>query len=115
MGKRKAASKKAEGSRKKTKIVHKNPDDLPWKTVKRPVVAGLDGDDGILELEEVEDVEVVYEETEGGRVARFNVSMTARVASRGRTDGEEGPTRRGRRRRGLRHEGDQRVGGGDGG
>ena len=73
MGKRKAASKKAEGSRKKTKIVHKNPDDLPWKTVKRPVVAGLDGDDGILELEEVEDVEVVYEETEGGRVARFNV------------------------------------------
>ncbi|KAI5887142.1 DEAD-domain-containing protein [Schizophyllum commune H4-8] len=73
MGKRKASSKKAEGSRKKTKIVHKNPDDLPWKTVKRPVVAGLDGDDGILELEEVEDVEVVYEETEGGRVARFNV------------------------------------------
>ena len=48
MGKRKAASKKAEGSRKKTKIVHKNPDDLPWKTVKRPVVAGLDGD--LLEL-----------------------------------------------------------------
>ncbi|KAL1730610.1 P-loop containing nucleoside triphosphate hydrolase protein [Schizophyllum commune] len=81
MGKRKAASKKAECSRKKTKIVHKNPDDLPWKTVKRPVVAGLDGDDGILELEEVEDVEVVYEETEGGRVARFNVL---------RAEGEDG-------------------------
>ncbi|TRM63614.1 P-loop containing nucleoside triphosphate hydrolase protein [Schizophyllum amplum] len=73
MGKRKSPAKNVEGSRKKTKIVHKNPDDLPWKTVKRPAVAGLDGDDGILGLEEVEGVEVVYEETAGGRVARFNV------------------------------------------
>lgn len=35
--------------------------------------AGLGGDDGILELEEVDGVEVVYETTESGRVARFQV------------------------------------------
>lgn len=49
-------------------------DGLPWKAVRRPSETGLDGDDGILELEEVENVEVVYEDTEGGRVMRFNVS-----------------------------------------
>lgn len=48
-------------------------DGLPWKAVRRPSETGLDGDDGILELEEVENVEVVYEDTEGGRVMRFNV------------------------------------------
>ncbi|KAK0452488.1 ATP-dependent RNA helicase [Armillaria borealis] len=52
---------------------HNNADNLAWTTVKRPFEAGVGGDDGILELEEVEDVEVVYEETEKGRVARFNV------------------------------------------
>ena len=61
-------------SRKKAKKQHLSLHHLPWKTLKRPQVAGFDGDDGILELEEVEGVEVVYEETEGGRVARFNVS-----------------------------------------
>lgn len=61
-------------SRKKAKIQH-NADDLPWKTVSRPQEAGLDGDDGILELEEVDGVEVVYEDTEGGRVARFKVPL----------------------------------------
>lgn len=48
-------------------------DGLPWKAVNRPSDTGLDGDDGILELEEVENVEVVYEDTEGGRVMKFNV------------------------------------------
>lgn len=60
-------------SRKKVKIQHRTTSDLPWKTVSRPVEAGLDGDDGILDLEEVEGIEVVYEDIEGGRVARFNV------------------------------------------
>ncbi|KAK0494657.1 ATP-dependent RNA helicase [Armillaria luteobubalina] len=64
---------KSSSSRKKIKIQHNNADDLAWTTVKRPFEAGVGGDDGILELEEVEDVEVVYEETEKGRVARFNV------------------------------------------
>lgn len=35
----------------------------------------MGGDDGVLELEEVEGVEVVYETTEGGRVVKFNVSF----------------------------------------
>ncbi|KIK56881.1 hypothetical protein GYMLUDRAFT_46776 [Collybiopsis luxurians FD-317 M1] len=60
-------------SRKKPKIRHENADSLPWKIVSRPVESGLDGDDGILELEEVEGVEIIYEETERGRVAKFNV------------------------------------------
>lgn len=68
---------KTLSSRKKAKIQpHLSLRELPWKTIKRPQVAGLNGDDGILELEEVEGVEVVYEETESGRVARFNVSRT---------------------------------------
>ncbi|OCB91444.1 DEAD-domain-containing protein [Sanghuangporus baumii] len=37
----------------------------------------FEGDDGILELEEVEDVEVIYEETQHGRTARFKVRETA--------------------------------------
>lgn len=63
-------------SRKKAKFQHPTVDGLPWKAVLRPQEAGLDGDDGILELEEVDGVEVVYEDTEGGRVARFNVIVT---------------------------------------
>ena len=62
-------------SRKRAKIQHHNADDLPWKAVSRPVQTGLSGDDGILELEEVDGVEVVYENTSAGRVVKFNVSI----------------------------------------
>ena len=34
----------------------------------------MDGDDGILDLEEVDNVEVVFEQTDTGRVVKFNVS-----------------------------------------
>ncbi|KAJ7740008.1 ATP-dependent RNA helicase [Mycena maculata] len=60
-------------ARKRAKTRHHTADALPWKVVARPVEAGMGGDDGILELEEVDDVEVVYEDTEGGRVVTFNV------------------------------------------
>lgn len=60
-------------SRKRIKAHPTSLDGLPWKAVRRPSETGLDGDDGILELEEVENVEVVYEDTEGGRVMKFNV------------------------------------------
>lgn len=66
--------------RKKHRVL--KADDLPWKTVSRPVNTGLDGDDGILELEEVDDVEVVYEDTDGGRVARFKVCVHPTVVLR---------------------------------
>ncbi|KAJ4473034.1 ATP-dependent RNA helicase [Lentinula aciculospora] len=62
----------ASSSRKKLKLTHDNADSLPWKIVSRPVESGLDGDDGVLELEEVEGVEIIYEETEQGKVARFS-------------------------------------------
>jgi ATP-dependent RNA helicase DDX24/MAK5 len=60
-------------SRKRLKMQPTSLDGLPWKSIRRPSETGLDGDDGILELEEVENVEVVYEDTEGGRVMKFNV------------------------------------------
>ena len=59
--------------RKKVKIASSNLEDLPWKSLARPMETGLDGDDGILELEEVEGVEIVYEDTGKGRVAKFKV------------------------------------------
>ena len=34
----------------------------------------MDEDDGILDLEEVDNVEVVFEQTDTGRVVKFNVS-----------------------------------------
>ena len=66
--------------RKKAKVAS-NLDDLPWKTLSRPMETGLSGDDGILELEEVEGVEVVYEETEKGRVTKFKVRTTLRLSN----------------------------------
>ncbi|KAJ2915512.1 hypothetical protein MD484_g4910, partial [Candolleomyces efflorescens] len=75
--KRLALKRKLKGGssapRKKVKTTKSNIDDLPWKTISRPAETGLSGDDGILELEEVEGVEVFYEETEKGRVTKFKV------------------------------------------
>ena len=51
-------------------------DALPWKRISSrhfPEAGGSEEDGGMLELDEVSDVEVVYEETEGGKVARFRV------------------------------------------
>lgn len=61
--------------RKRAKILHRSADDLPWKSVSRPFEAGIGFDDGILDFEEVEGVEVVYETTDGGRVVKFNVKF----------------------------------------
>ncbi|KAJ7185672.1 ATP-dependent RNA helicase [Mycena filopes] len=79
-------------ARKRSKTRHKTADALPWKVVSRPVEAGMGGDDGILELEEVDDVEVVYEDTEGGRVVTFNVmdSGPTQEELTGESDEEEG-------------------------
>jgi ATP-dependent RNA helicase DDX24/MAK5 len=60
-------------TRKKSKVQHHSLESLPWKSVSRPAETGLGGDDGILDLEEVDDVEVVYERTDAGRVVKFNV------------------------------------------
>lgn len=66
--------KASTSSRKRSKVECHSLDGLPWKTVSRPSETGLGGDDGILDLEEVEDIEVVYEHTDAGRVVKFNVS-----------------------------------------
>jgi hypothetical protein len=60
-------------SRKKPRKEVKTLEQLPWKSIQRTFDSGADGDDGILEFEEVDDVEVIYEETESGRVAKFHV------------------------------------------
>jgi hypothetical protein len=57
-----------------TRRTYASADVLPWKTVSKPKEAGLGDDNWILELEEVDGVEVLYEETESGRVVKFNVS-----------------------------------------
>jgi ATP-dependent RNA helicase DDX24/MAK5 len=67
--------KTPNSARKKSKVQHQTLESLPWKTVSRPTEAGLGGDDGILDLEEVDDVEIVYEQTDVGRVVKFNVSL----------------------------------------
>jgi ATP-dependent RNA helicase DDX24/MAK5 len=73
--KRKGTTKPARPS-KRLKIQHRSADDLPWKSVSRPVEAGIGFDDGILDFEEVEGVEVIYEtNTDGGRVVKFNVNF----------------------------------------
>ncbi|KAI5122092.1 hypothetical protein M0805_002214 [Coniferiporia weirii] len=72
-GKRKQSTAAQSASRKKLRKEVDSVEDLPWKTVSRSNAIGFEGDDGILELEEVNDVEVVYEETENGKVARFKV------------------------------------------
>ncbi|KAG1747358.1 ATP-dependent RNA helicase [Suillus lakei] len=73
---------------KRLKMQHTSFDGLPWKAVRRPTETGLDGDDGILELEEVENVEVVYEDTEGGRIMKFNVLEPSNKTAKA-TEGSE--------------------------
>jgi ATP-dependent RNA helicase DDX24/MAK5 len=75
--KRKAKSD-GRASRKKSKIQTTSlVDSLPWKSVSHlRSVGGLeDDDDGILGLEEVDNVQVIYEDTQGGRIVKFNVSF----------------------------------------
>lgn len=50
--------------------------DLPWKTVSRKYAPGVDVEEGFLGLEEVEHVDVIYEEGidgVGGKVVKFKV------------------------------------------
>lgn len=71
--KRKHHSNSKLVSRKKQRKEVNSFNDLPWRTVSRPNGTGFEGDDGVLELEEVDGVEVVYEETENGRIAKLKV------------------------------------------
>jgi len=58
---------------KKRKRTHVSLEDLSWKPVVRTHTAGLDFDEGLLGLEEVDGVQIAYEETANGRVAKFLV------------------------------------------
>lgn len=51
---------------------------LPWKTISHAGVFGNTHDDGVFELEEVDNVQVVYGETPKGRVATFKVCSPQR-------------------------------------
>lgn len=57
--------------RQKVAKKHLALDELAWKVVERPSAAGIDEEGGMLMLEEVDDVEVYYEETENGKIAKF--------------------------------------------
>jgi ATP-dependent RNA helicase DDX24/MAK5 len=71
--KRKLLNKEEEKPKKRRKIHQDRSglDELDWKVVHRPSEAGIDEAGGLLVLEEVEGVEVFYEETPKGKVARF--------------------------------------------
>ncbi len=72
---------------KRVKTKHVSADDLPWKKVTKPREADLgSGLDGFLELEEIEDVDVVFEETDGGRVVHFAVCDGNRPTGCSRTE-----------------------------
>ena len=60
---------------KKLKTAHVSLDELSWKPVTRTHAAGLDFDEGLLDLEEVDGVEVVYDQTANGRFAKFLVRV----------------------------------------
>ena len=69
------------GARKKAKTAHLSADQLPWKSITRPREANASGAfDGMLDLEEVSDVEVVYEETEAGKIVKFKVCHASAVS-----------------------------------
>ncbi|KAI0763081.1 DEAD-domain-containing protein [Trametes elegans] len=60
---------------KRVKTKHVTADDLQWKKTSKPREADLGtGLEGFLDLEEVDNVDVVYEETDAGRVVRFKVN-----------------------------------------
>lgn len=71
---RKASVVKNASSKKRKREVE-SVDSLPWKRMSSRYFSseafGEEG--GMLEIDEVSDVEVVYEETDGGRVAKFRV------------------------------------------
>lgn len=56
-------------------------DSLPWKTLSHAGISGNTYDDGVLELEEVENVQVVYEKVPEGRVVTFKVRSSRRDSS----------------------------------
>ena len=67
-------------ARKKAKTAHLSVDQLPWKSVARPREAS-GAFDGMLDLEEVSDVEVVYEQTEAGKIVKFKVRYSTTMSS----------------------------------
>jgi ATP-dependent RNA helicase DDX24/MAK5 len=72
--KRKHPSKDV-ASRKRARKVLSSSADLPWRTVPRAADATGDGDGGVLELEEVDNVRVIFQDTPGGRAVKFEVGM----------------------------------------
>ncbi|KAI0356068.1 DEAD-domain-containing protein [Trametes cingulata] len=75
LGVKRKTKPSASSIAKRVKTKHVTADDLQWKKTSKPREADLGtGLEGFLDLEEVEDVDVVYEETEAGTVARFKVT-----------------------------------------
>ena len=71
--KRKHPSQIACTLRKRLRTEVDSIDDLTWKDISHPNASGFEGDDGFLEIEEVDNIEVIYEETDNGRIATFKV------------------------------------------
>lgn len=70
--KRKSGATSRFSTNKRARAINTS-SDLPWRAVPRSLDTAGDGDDGVFELEEVDNVRVIYEETDAGRVAKFEV------------------------------------------
>ncbi|WWC66623.1 uncharacterized protein I206_100526 [Kwoniella pini CBS 10737] len=59
--------------------------ELKWKTVNTPSFSGIDGGGGMMMLEELDDVDIEWEEGEGGRkVARFVAKEGKKIKGKGK-------------------------------
>lgn len=69
--KRKRRAPADKSIKKRRKYADGALDDLDWRVVFRPSKAGVHEEGGMLLLEEVEGVNVVYEDTEAGKRVKF--------------------------------------------
>ncbi|KAF8592186.1 DEAD-domain-containing protein [Ramaria rubella] len=85
-----SSSKRQNAAKSSSLSVAANVDELAWKKVRTQGDVGGFGDDagGMLELEEVEGVEVVYGDTEGGKIVGFRVKESTEVVAAKNTEAE---------------------------
>ncbi|WWC86013.1 uncharacterized protein L201_000884 [Kwoniella dendrophila CBS 6074] len=88
-GKRKIKStSSAISSKPRTRLA---PNELKWKAVNTPSFSGIDGGGGMMMLEELDDVDIEWEEGEGGRkTARF-VAKEGKKNNKGKEKATEEP------------------------
>ncbi|KZS98247.1 DEAD-domain-containing protein [Sistotremastrum niveocremeum HHB9708] len=86
---RKADTNNERDAQKHKKSRYLTADELPWKKVARSSAAGVGENEGMLLLEEIDGVDVVYEGSGEGKVVRFNMTKEPVMAEAGDESGSE--------------------------